>query len=136
MVTIAVAAVAAGCAGRGPDAGETRRRIIGAEAAHAGTPEISRLPRGSVAGSEGADEPAPGRVRPGGVKSEGQEDPFKRRKILEAVRAACRHAKRDDVAIPGRVLPAVIERLRASDRRIRKSVTGDRRRQGGDEGAG
>ena len=57
------------------------------------------------------------------VKSEGREDPFERRKILEAVRAACRHAKRDDVAIPGRVLPAVIERLRASDRRIRKSVT-------------
>ena len=57
------------------------------------------------------------------VKSEGREERFERRKILEAVRAACRHAKRDDVAIPGRVLPAVIERLRASDRRIRKSVT-------------
>ena len=57
------------------------------------------------------------------VKSEGREDPFERRKILEAVRAACRHAKRDDVAIPGRVLPVVVERLRASDRRIRKSVT-------------
>ena len=57
------------------------------------------------------------------VKSEGREEPFERRKILEAVRAACRYAKRDDVAIPGRVLPVVIEHLRASDRRMRKSVT-------------
>ena len=57
------------------------------------------------------------------VKSEGREERFERRKILEAVRAACRQAKRDDVAIPGRVLPAVIERLRGSDRRMRKAVT-------------
>lgn len=57
------------------------------------------------------------------VKSEGREERFERRKILEAVRAACRQAKRDDVAIPGRVLPAVIERLGRNDRRMRKAVT-------------
>ena len=57
------------------------------------------------------------------VKSGGRPESFRRRKIIEAVRAACREAKRDDVSIPGLVLPIVIERLRASDRRMRKSVT-------------
>ena len=57
------------------------------------------------------------------VKSEGREERFERRKILEAVRSACRQAKRDDVIIPRRVLPEVIEQLRASDRRMRKTVT-------------
>lgn len=58
-------------------------------------------------------------VKAGGRKTEG----FERRKILDAVRSACRQAKRDDVTIPGLVLPRVIERLQASDRRMRKSVT-------------
>lgn len=58
------------------------------------------------------------------VKSGGRlDEPFQRRKIREAVRDACRAAKRDDVALPGLVLPKVIDRLSASDRRMRKSVT-------------
>ena len=57
------------------------------------------------------------------VKSQGQEEPFKRRKLLEDVRFACRQAKRDDVAVPGLVLQGVIEHLGTSDRRIRNSVT-------------
>ena len=51
------------------------------------------------------------------------EEPFERRKIMEAVRAACRDAKRDDIVIPGLVLPRVIDRLRASDRKVNKSLT-------------
>lgn len=58
------------------------------------------------------------------VKSGGRlDEPFRRRKIREAVRDACRAAKRDDVALPGLVLPKVIYRLSASDRRMRKAVT-------------
>lgn len=58
------------------------------------------------------------------VKSGGRTDErFERRKIMEAVRDACRDAKRDDIVIPGLVLPRVIERLRTSDRKINKSLT-------------
>ena len=42
---------------------------------------------------------------------------------MEAVRAACREAKRDDIVIPRLVLPRVIEQLRGSDRSVKKSVT-------------
>lgn len=48
------------------------------------------------------------------VKSgEWPDQPFERKKIVEAVRAACRDAKRDDILIPRLVLPRVIEELRA-----------------------
>ena len=58
------------------------------------------------------------------VKSGGRTgESFERRKIMEAVRGACHDAKRDDIAIPRLVLPRVIERLRASDRKINKSFT-------------
>ena len=53
----------------------------------------------------------------------GTEERFERRKIMEAVRGACRDAKRDDIVIPGLVLSQVIERLRTSDRKINKSLT-------------
>ena len=51
------------------------------------------------------------------------EERFDRGKIMEAVRAACREAERDDIVIPRLVLPRVIEQLRGSDRRVKKSVT-------------
>ena len=58
------------------------------------------------------------------VKSGGRtQERFERRKIMEAVRGACRDAKRDDIVRPRLVLPRVIERLRTSDRKINKSVT-------------
>ena len=58
------------------------------------------------------------------VKSgERTEERFERGKIMEAVRAACREAKRDDIVIPRLVLPRVIEELRGSDRSLKKSVT-------------
>lgn len=58
------------------------------------------------------------------VKSGGRtEERFERGKIMEAVRAACREAKRDDIVIPRLVLPRVIEQLRGSDRSVKKSVT-------------
>ena len=58
------------------------------------------------------------------VKSGGRtEERFERRKIMEAVRATCRDAKRDDIVIPRLVLPQVIERLHASDKKINRSLT-------------
>lgn len=58
------------------------------------------------------------------VKSgERADQPFECKKIMDAVRAACRDAKRDDILIPRLVLPRVIEHLRAGDRRVNKSVT-------------
>ena len=58
------------------------------------------------------------------VKSGGRtEERFDRGKIMEAVRAACQEAKRDDIVIPRLVLPRVIEQLRGSDRSVKKSVT-------------
>ncbi len=58
------------------------------------------------------------------VKSGKREDqPFERKKIMEAVRAACRDAKRDDIVIPRLVLPRVVEQLHAGDRKVNKSVT-------------
>ncbi len=58
------------------------------------------------------------------VKSRGRtEEQFERRKIMESVRMACQAAKRDDIVIPKLVLPRVIEQLRVSDRRVKKSVT-------------
>lgn len=58
------------------------------------------------------------------VKSAGRADePFERKKIMDAVRAACRDAKRDDIVIPRLVLPRVIEYLRAGDRKVNKSMT-------------
>ena len=58
------------------------------------------------------------------VKSAGRRDePFERKKIMDAIRAACRDAERDDIVIPRLVLPRVIECLRAGDRKVSKAVT-------------
>ena len=54
---------------------------------------------------------------------ERKDEPFERKKIMDAVRAACRDAKRDDIVIPRLVLPRVIKQLGGSDRRVNKSVT-------------
>ena len=48
------------------------------------------------------------------------DEPFDRRKLMAAVRGACRSAGRDDIVVPGLIFPAVIDRLKKSDRRIRK----------------
>ena len=58
------------------------------------------------------------------VKARGRSDePFRWEKIMEAVRAACQAAKRDDIVIPRLVLPRVIEQLRGGHRGVKKSVT-------------
>ncbi len=51
------------------------------------------------------------------------DEPFRREKIMEAVRMACRAANRDDIVIPKLVLPRVIEQLRGADRGVKKTVT-------------
>lgn len=57
------------------------------------------------------------------LKSAGRGDePFDRRKLMSAVRGACRAAGRDDIVVPGLIFPAVIDRLKKSDRRIRKQL--------------
>ena len=48
---------------------------------------------------------------------------FARRKIMEAVRAACRSAACDDITVPRLVIPQVIERLERTDRKINESLT-------------
>ena len=50
------------------------------------------------------------------------DEPFDRRKLMAAVRGACRSAGRDDIVVPGLIFPAVIDRLKKSDRRIRKQL--------------
>jgi len=54
---------------------------------------------------------------------ERKDEPFERKKIMDAVRAACQDAKRDDIVIPRLVLPRVIKQLDNSERRVNKSVT-------------
>ena len=44
---------------------------------------------------------------------------------MAAIRAACRSAGRDDLVVPRLVLPAVIGRLKKSDRRTRKLFATD-----------
>ena len=48
---------------------------------------------------------------------------FERRKIMEAVRGACRSAACDDITVPRLVIPEVIERLEHTDRKINESLT-------------
>lgn len=54
------------------------------------------------------------------------DEPFERKKIMDAVRAACRDAKRDDIVIPRLVLPRVIKQLDASDGNLSASITATR----------
>lgn len=50
------------------------------------------------------------------------DEPFDRRKLMAAVRGACRGAGRDDIVVPGIIFPAVIDRLKKSKGRIRKQL--------------
>ena len=53
----------------------------------------------------------------------GEEEPFKRQKLVNALRAACRGAKQDEIVVPRLALPLIIERLKSSKRRIGNQVT-------------
>ncbi|MCY4132786.1 MAG: hypothetical protein OXF39_09130 [Nitrospira sp.] len=57
------------------------------------------------------------------AKRGSQREPFKRHKLVVSIRTACRHAKCDDIVVPRLALPAIIERLKKSTRRIRHSLT-------------
>ena len=57
------------------------------------------------------------------IKSRQREKPFDRHTLMAAIQGACRDARRDDVVMPRLVLPEVIERLRKSDRRMRRQLT-------------
>ena len=57
------------------------------------------------------------------IKStERREEAFDRRKLMAAIRAACRAARLDDIVVPRLVMPSVIERLKKSDRRLKKRL--------------
>ena len=57
------------------------------------------------------------------LKSRQREKSFDRHTLMAAIQGACRDARRDDVVMPRLVLPEVIERLRKSDRRMRRQLT-------------
>ena len=57
------------------------------------------------------------------LKSGQREEPFNRHSLMAAIQGACRDARRDDVVMPRLVLPEVIERLRRSERRMRRQLT-------------
>ena len=57
------------------------------------------------------------------LKSGQREEPFNRHTLMAAIQGACRDARRDDVVMPRLVLPEVIERLRRSERRMRRQLT-------------
>lgn len=56
------------------------------------------------------------------IKRGPQREPFKRRKLVDSLRAACRSAKCDDIIVPRLVLPEIIERLK-NTRRMGGSLT-------------
>ena len=56
-------------------------------------------------------------------KHGGRTERFERRKIMEAVRGACRSAACDDITVPRLVIPEVIDRLERTDRKINESLT-------------
>lgn len=57
------------------------------------------------------------------VKRGSLQEPFHRRKLVSSIRTACRRAKCDDIVVPRIVLPAIIERLKKSARRIGHALT-------------
>ena len=59
----------------------------------------------------------------GVLKSGQREKPFDRHTLMAAIQGACRDARHDDVVMPRLILPEVIERLRKSDRRMRRQLT-------------
>lgn len=56
-------------------------------------------------------------------KHGGRTEHFERRKIMKAVRGACRSAACDDITVPRLVIPEVIDRLERTDRKINESLT-------------
>ena len=57
------------------------------------------------------------------LKSGQRQEPFNRHTLMAAIQGACRDARRDDVVMPRLVLPEVMERLRRSERRMRRQLT-------------
>ena len=57
------------------------------------------------------------------IKRGSLREPFKRRKLVISIRTACRRAKCDDIVVPRLVLPAIIDRLKKSTRRIEHALT-------------
>ena len=57
------------------------------------------------------------------VKRGSLREPFKRRKLVISIRTACRRSKCDDIVVPRLALPAIIERLKKSTRRIGHVLT-------------
>ena len=57
------------------------------------------------------------------LKSGQRQEPFNRHTLMATIQGACRDARRDDVVMPRLVLPEVMERLRRSDRRMRRQLT-------------
>ena len=57
------------------------------------------------------------------LKSGQREEQFNRHTLMAAIQGACRDARRDDVVMPRMVLPEVMERLRRSERRMRRQLT-------------
>lgn len=53
----------------------------------------------------------------------GEEEPFKRQKLVNSLRAACRGAGQDEIVVPRLALPLIIERLKSSKRKIGNQVT-------------
>ena len=51
------------------------------------------------------------------------EEPFSREKLMGALRATCRRARRNNIVVPALILPKVIERLGKSDRKLQKRLT-------------
>lgn len=57
------------------------------------------------------------------LKSGQRGEQFNRHTLMAAIQGACRDARRDDVVMPRLVLPEVMERLRRSERRMRRQLT-------------
>lgn len=57
------------------------------------------------------------------VKRGSQRESFERHKLVLSIRTACRRAKCDDIIVPRLVLPAIIECLKKSTRRIGHALT-------------
>lgn len=59
------------------------------------------------------------------VKRESQRESFKRSKLVDSIRAACRRAKCDDIVVPRLALPYIIARLKETQRVGHSLTTSD-----------
>lgn len=57
------------------------------------------------------------------IKSGGGDEAFNREKLVEAIRDACRSARRNGIVVPVLLLPRIIERLTGSDHKLGKQLT-------------